>query len=117
MPPKQLSSAFSVAAQIQIEDLAQLKNLGFNSILINRPDGEGADQPPSSAVIAAAQALDLQAAYVPYRPGQNPLEILPKFEAAMAEMTAPTLAYCLSGTRAVTLWTLSQQGKASQEAG
>ncbi|MTD95764.1 hypothetical protein GIW81_15605 [Hyphomicrobium sp. xq] len=44
---KKLTDQISVAPQIKPSELAELAAQGFRSIICNRPDGEGADQPVS----------------------------------------------------------------------
>ena len=45
MDIKALSSKASVTPQIKVDDLPAIKEKGFRSIICNRPDGEGTDQP------------------------------------------------------------------------
>lgn len=110
MQTRALSPLMSAAGQISVEDLPALKEQGFKSILICRPDGEGG-QTPSAEMIAAAEALGLQAAYVPFQMGQNPGEVLPAFSEQAEALDGPTLGYCKSGMRVAVLWALSQRDK------
>jgi sulfide:quinone oxidoreductase len=43
---------------------------GFRSIICNRPDGEGNDQPTFSEIEEAARAAGLEAYYMPVVPGR-----------------------------------------------
>ena len=113
---KNITERFAVAGQIAPDDLAAIKELGIKSIVINRPDGEIEGQAPAAEIIQLAADLGMQAAYVPYQSGQNPLEVLPAFAQQMANLPEPTLAYCRSGTRSTVLWALSQKGKQPAEA-
>ena len=45
MQLKQVNQEFYVADQISQRDVAELANKGIKTIICNRPDGEGADQP------------------------------------------------------------------------
>ncbi|MFZ8974878.1 MAG: beta-lactamase hydrolase domain-containing protein, partial [Pseudomonadales bacterium] len=47
------SGRLSVGGQIQIADLATLKDRGIEVIINNRPDGEAADQPSNEDMAAA----------------------------------------------------------------
>lgn len=108
MTPKRLSAEISVAPQIQPSELEELSAQGFKSIICNRPDGEGADQPLFAEVDRAAAAAGLSTRYVPVASGKVTDEDATKFGAAFDELPKPILAYCRSGTRSTTLWTLSQ---------
>jgi len=108
MTPKKLSAEISVAPQIEPSDIEGLAAQGFKSIICNRPDGEGADQPPFAEIERAAAAAGLGTRYVPVAAGNVTDEDAAKFAAALAELPKPILAYCRSGTRSTTLWALSQ---------
>lgn len=109
--PKTISSQLAVAAQIAPSDLADLKAQGFRSVICNRPDGEGADQPTFSEIAAAASALGLEARYIPIEGGKVSDADAAGFATALDELPGPTLAYCRSGTRSTTLWSLAQAGR------
>lgn len=113
---KKINAGFAVAPQIKVEDVAALKTQGYRAIISNRPDGEAADQPPFAAIAEAANAAGLKAVHVPVISGKITDADVATFEAAMAELPGPVLAYCGSGTRATTLWALSQAGKTSTDA-
>lgn len=51
---KPISDTLSLSEQIQLADIALLKEQGFRSIICNRPDGEGADQPTCNEIEAQA---------------------------------------------------------------
>jgi len=108
MDAKRIDDALSVSAQIAIDDLPALKTAGFRSIICNRPDGEGADQPSFAEIQAAAEELGMEARYIPVVSGRVQDEDAARFGAALRELPKPTLAYCRSGTRSTTLWALSQ---------
>ena len=55
MDKKELTAELSVGQQIQLEDLQTLADLGFRSIVCNRPDGEGPDQPTFEQISKAAK--------------------------------------------------------------
>lgn len=106
-----LSADLSVAPQLQLDDLAALREAGFRSIICNRPDGEGAEQPSFHQVQSEARRLGMQARYLPVVPEAIDNGSVLAFDAILAELPGPTLGYCRSGKRAATLWALSQAGK------
>ena len=108
MDARKVTDELSVAPQISIADVAAAKAAGFRSILCNRPDGESSDQPSFSAIEAAAKTAGLVVRYQPVRMvGAADAKV---FAAACRELPKPILAYCRSGTRCATLWTISEAG-------
>jgi sulfide:quinone oxidoreductase len=110
MDPKMISADLSVSPQIASEDVAEVHNQGFRSIICNRPDGEGADQPSFHEIEAAAKAAGVEARYIPIAGGMVTDADVADFGAALHDMPGPTLAYCRTGTRSATLWSLAQAG-------
>lgn len=109
MTIKTLTPTFSVSAQILPHQVAPLAELGFKWILCNLPDGEcGPDQPSFDQIAAAAKAAGLQAAYLPV----VPREAGPTHAAALRDLLnrlpGPILAFCRSGNRAASLWSMAQ---------
>ncbi len=108
MDPRKISDALSVSPQISPADIARARALGFRAIVCNRPDGEGADQPAFAEIEAAARAEGLQARYVPVVAGLVRDEDAAAMAVALRELPGPVLAYCRTGTRSATLWSLSE---------
>ncbi len=107
MDPKRISAELSVAEQITADDVKALAEQGFRSIICNRPDGEAADQPTFHEIEAAAKAAGMETRYLPIVSGKVADEDADAFGAALIELPGPTLAYCRTGTRSTTLWSLS----------
>ncbi|MEM1314457.1 MAG: TIGR01244 family sulfur transferase [Pseudomonadota bacterium] len=105
---KTLSEGVSVCGQIAAEDMAAIAAAGYRSIICNRPDGEGADQPTHEEIEAAAEAQGLQTRYLPVTAGMVKDDDADFFAAALCELPGPVLAYCRTGTRSATLWSLSE---------
>jgi len=108
MDIKSISSSLSVCPQITAQDVQKIADLGFRSIVCNRPDGEGADQPVFDEIEVAAKKLGLETRYLPVISGKVSDEDADAFGKAMNEIPRPVLAYCRTGTRCATLWSLSQ---------
>ncbi len=108
---KKLTDELSVSAQIAPADVAEIASSGFRSIISNRPDGEGADQPSYAEIQMAAQKVGLGTAYVPVSTGKVSDRDAEAFKSALAELPKPILAYCRSGTRCATLWSLAEAGE------
>ncbi|KQN76413.1 TIGR01244 family phosphatase [Devosia sp. BK] len=111
MDLKRINDHVSVSGQINPEDVATLKSLGFVAIVNNRPDGESPDQPAGAEIEAAAKAAGLNYYAIPLgREGVNP-ELVEKTKAALEGNDGPVFCFCRSGTRSTTLWALSQAGE------
>lgn len=108
MEPKTISARLSVSPQIFPSDIEALKAQGFRSIISNRPDGEGADQPSFSEIAKVAEELGIEARHIPVSGGLVSDEDAAAFGKALDDLPGPTLAYCRTGTRSATLWSLSQ---------
>ncbi len=100
---RHVTSQFSVAPQIGLEDFPAIASMGFRHIINNRPDGEATDQLSSAEAEAAAKAAGLSYVHAPFV-GQ------PTADSVKAVMAASsrTLAYCRSGTRSITAWAMAQ---------
>ncbi|MGX0875777.1 sulfide:quinone oxidoreductase [Roseovarius sp. MBR-154] len=103
-----VTAALSVSPQIGADDMAAIRDAGYRAIICNRPDGEGADQPTFDEIEAAANAAGLEARYLPVTSGIVQDGDADAFGQALMELPGPVLAYCRTGTRSATLWSLSQ---------
>lgn len=103
--PISLGNNYFVAPQVISDDLVELKMLGFERIINNRPDQEAEDQPLSDDLKEAAETLGFE--YV-----HNPVDLKKLGESQVsAQATAiadakKTLAFCRTGTRSSVLWVL-----------
>lgn len=109
--PRSISDRLSVAPQITAEDVADLKAMGFRSIICNRPDAEGADQPDFAEIAAAADRHGLMARHIPVVGGQIGDADVAAFGMALDDLPGPTLAYCRTGARSTTLWEALNAGQ------
>ncbi|MCR9137547.1 MAG: bifunctional protein tyrosine phosphatase family protein/NAD(P)/FAD-dependent oxidoreductase [Alphaproteobacteria bacterium] len=108
MEAKKVSDELSVSPQILVDDVKTLADQGFRALICNRPDGEGADQPVFKELENAAEGLGLQTRYIPVSAGKVNDDDVEAFATAMRELPKPVLAFCRTGTRSATLWSLSQ---------
>jgi uncharacterized protein (TIGR01244 family) len=107
-----LTEQLSVAAQIDVEDIATLAAQGFRSIINNRPDGESQGQPSSAALEAATHRAGLAYRYIPSLAPPRETAQVEAFATALREMPGPVLAFCRSGTRSCMLWALQADAAA-----
>ena len=107
MQTRNLAEKLSVSSQLTPPDLTAAAHQGIRSIINNRPDAEASDQPTSAEIEAATTALGLGYRHIPVVPGQIHDEDIANFSVALAELEAPVLAFCRTGTRSASLWALS----------
>ncbi|MGK8195305.1 aminotransferase class V-fold PLP-dependent enzyme [Burkholderia cepacia] len=98
------ANGFSASRQITPADLKAIRNAGFRSVICNRPDGEGIDQPAFDEIAAAARELGLDARYLPVERDRIGEADIDAFGALVDTLPKPVLAYCGSGNRAGMLW-------------
>ncbi len=102
---------FSVSTQVEIGDLDALARAGVKSLICNRPDGEGSDQPTVNELRDAAEALGLEVAYLPVVSGNISDEDVAAFASALEKLPGPVHAFCRTGTRSLSLWSLDQRAR------
>jgi uncharacterized protein (TIGR01244 family) len=103
---RQVTPDFSVAGQIDATDVARAAELGFKTIVSNRPDREDPDQPSAAEIKAAAEAEGLTFRALPYS-GQTPPGVVAETAMLLEQGPGPVLAYCRTGTRSIKAWALA----------
>ncbi|MFC3694635.1 bifunctional protein tyrosine phosphatase family protein/NAD(P)/FAD-dependent oxidoreductase [Chenggangzhangella methanolivorans] len=110
MQAKTLTDDLSVSPQLTVADVAEAKAAGFRSIIINRPDGEAADQPSHADIETAARQAGMETRYIPVVLGKLAKQDVEAFANAMSSLPKPVIGFCKSGTRTATLWAMSEAG-------
>lgn len=113
MDVKKVSERLSVSGQLSLDDIKGVADAGFKAIMVNRPDGEGDDQPTFAEIRAAADKAGIEAHYLPVSPGRITDDDVQAFASALDNLPVPALGYCRTGTRTITLWALSQASSKS----
>jgi len=111
MDLRKLSDDISVAPQISPEELAQAAEMGFKTIICNRPDGEEMNQPVAEDMADAAGDAGMTFVHQPVISGSVTMDDVEQFGKLLEDMPKPILAYCRSGTRCSTLWALAEAPK------
>jgi sulfide:quinone oxidoreductase len=111
MDIRKITDELSVAPQIQAAEVPAIAAAGFSAVICNRPDGESADQPCCGDIEVAVKAHGLAWRSQPVLSGGLTVADAQEFGALLAELPKPVLAFCRSGTRCATLWSLSDAGK------
>lgn len=108
MTIRYLRKDYAVGPQIAPSDVAHLKAQGFATLVCNRPDGEGGDQPLFAEIAAEANKHGMQALHLPVIPGRITPADRDAFAALYAAAAKPVLGFCRTGMRAETLWSETQ---------
>jgi uncharacterized protein (TIGR01244 family) len=107
--PKRLTDDIAVCAFVPPERLAELAPR-FRTVINTRPDAEQPGQPSSAEIETEARRLGLDYVHIPVVPGQISEAQVAQFNKTLRTGKGPVLAFCRTGTRAVTLWALGQVG-------
>ncbi|HAN80028.1 MAG: TIGR01244 family phosphatase [Gammaproteobacteria bacterium] len=108
---RKLTPDLAVADQLTLGDLDAVKDAGFKAVVCNRPDEEGETHAGADAMAKKANTLGLEFRYLPVNSGNITDRDVKQHAAILAEVPAPVLTYCRSGTRCAKLWALAEAGK------
>jgi uncharacterized protein (TIGR01244 family) len=111
MDIRALTPDYAVSPQIDLADLAAIRDAGFRTVIDNRPDGEIPPHLHSDEMRRAAEGLGLTFVANPVIGGMLTMDNVTAQGAAIAASDGPVLAYCASGNRSSVVWALSQAGK------
>ncbi|WP_183253712.1 TIGR01244 family sulfur transferase [Brevundimonas basaltis] len=115
MDIRPLDGRLSASPQIAPEDMPAIAGAGFRSVVSNRPDGEGPDQPSAAEIEAAARETGLAFAHVPVVGGAIEKTDIDRFRQVVDDLPKPVLGFCRTGTRTTTLWALQHAGERSAD--
>ena len=105
-----MSENVGFAGQISPEQVVQVAEKGFKSIINNRPDMEGGPEQPTSAQIEdAARVAEVDYVYQPVVAGQITELDVRAFANHFNELPKPILMFCRSGNRSNNLYQLAKQ--------
>jgi sulfide:quinone oxidoreductase len=100
-----ITPGFAVAPALDPADFARIAELGFRTVVNNRPDGEERGQVLSGELKAHAEEHGLAYRHIPMRPSEVFTD--PAVEAmaeALRTESGPILAHCKSGLRSAIVW-------------
>ncbi len=102
---QQLSPDVCVAGQLDPAAMAWAAQVGFKSVINNRPDFEGGpDQPTNASMEMAARAAGLSYAFLPVLGGYQSPDEIARFGELLSQLPKPVLAFCRSGARSGRLY-------------
>jgi uncharacterized protein (TIGR01244 family) len=104
---RKVTEQISVSPQIGTADIDAAVDAGFTLIINNRPDGEERSQPTNADLSAYADGKGIKWATIPVTGGQLTFEAIEATAHALRDADGPVLAFCRSGTRSCTLWSLA----------
>ena len=104
MPTFKLTDSLSVAAQITPQDIPQLVDKGFTTVVCNRPDNEVPGQPSMDEIEEACNAAGLLFVRYPVNAMSFPGPDLDGLAELFDDSSQSVLAYCRTGTRCANLW-------------
>lgn len=102
-----ISDTLSVSGQVEVTDLAELKNLGVTMLVCNRPDDESEGQATVAEISVMAETLGIEVVSIPFRSGQQSVKQVDEFARIMRvaeEGGKKVHAYCRTGSRSACLW-------------
>ncbi len=103
-----LSEQVSVAGQIELAHLQQLKDQGFSTVLCHRPDAENPPELQHQHFVTEAKRLGMSFYYLPITPGVFPPETVAEVKAILVKAPGKVFGYCASGRRAATVWEMAR---------
>ncbi len=105
---KSVTEYFFVADQLGLDDLDTIAAKGIRTLICNRPDSELASHNTFAEISERAAQLGISTHYLPVvHDTINSLNVR-NFTALLQNAEAPVLAWCRSGLRSITLWSLSR---------
>jgi sulfide:quinone oxidoreductase len=105
---RKVSDQFSVSGQLVPDAVPALKAAGVRTLICNRPDHEAPDQPERAAIDARARELGIAVHYLPVVHDTISNQDVEDFAALLKDASYPVHAWCRSGLRSITLWSLAQ---------
>lgn len=108
MDIRQINDEYSVTGQITTEELDQIKDLGFKSIVCHRPDEEEPGQPGFADIAARAEELGLEIRHIPVGRMGVDADGVHAMVDALDELPRPMLGFCRSGARSTAIYEKSQ---------
>lgn len=111
---KNVSKSFFVSDAISVEDLPTIKALGVKVIICNRPNGEQSEQTSFEDIQGSALVLGISCYYLPTSPKDIDYSISEEINKQIDESDGVVLAYCRSGLRSMSLWSVGQMIKGEE---
>jgi len=102
-----LTNGVFVTSQLKPSAVGSLKARGIRTIVDFRPDGEAADQTPSSVIESLSKDDGMAFHYIPVPHESIPDEAVHALRDVLSQGATPTVLYCRSGKRAARTFALA----------
>jgi uncharacterized protein (TIGR01244 family) len=113
--PKRITPQISVTAQPAKADIQAFAELGYRTIINNRPDGEEPGQLSAAEAKAEAERAGLAYVHLPVKVGGITVQDVRAFQRALRESPQPAVAHCKTGTRSYLLWAAGEALSGSRD--
>ena len=105
-----MTDSVNFAAQLYPEQMVEVFQKGFRSVINNRPDLEGgSDQPTSAQLEIAARNAGIDYVFQPVVAGQITQLDIEAFARHFNELPKPILMFCRTGNRSNNLYQTAKQ--------
>lgn len=111
MDVRQIAEGYSVAPQLEPDDMAKLAEQGVATVICNRPDAEIPGPLQAAAMQEAAERAGLAFVFNPVTGGMLTEANVEEQAEAIAASDGPVVAYCASGNRSTIVWALGKAGE------
>jgi uncharacterized protein (TIGR01244 family) len=102
--PVHITDELSVTSQPSAADIRRFAELGYRTLVNNRPDGEEPGQLTAAEAKAQAEAVHLAYVHLPVKVGQIAPADVDAFHHALERSPRPVIAHCKTGARSYFLW-------------
>lgn len=102
MDIRPIADGIAVAGQINADDISAIAEMGFRTVVSNRPDHEDGCV-PHGEIRSKAEEAGLIFHYVPVVPGAITPQDVSDMAGVLESAEKPVLAYCRSGGRCLNL--------------
>lgn len=100
---------FHVSGQLNPQQMSEIAQLGYKTVICMRPDREGFGQPAFHDMAKAAEDAGLKAFYLPVVPGQMTQTQVAELKTMLSQSAGPVLAYCASGNRCASAYEMARR--------
>ena len=115
MQISKINDLYSATGQIDINDLDQINENGFKTIICFRPEDEDKENQPKQELLKKeAKKRGIGFISIPVIPGQMTDENITKFSQEFSQNAQPVLGYCRSGGRAKSIYLAYEQRQKNQ---
>ena len=103
------TSKLTTREQVKPHEIAELAAQGCTTLINNRPDNEGPDQPSSHELQAEAQRHGITYYHIPVVPGEATEAAAHAFAEAVRQANGKVVAFCRTGMRAAALQKMADE--------